>query len=154
MYVVEPGETVLNRRIVVYCQPQGREVDLLTVNPDGKTLVTATGMMAGIAGPTAENYTRVIRLSDGKNITPTLTWHSNNAPGGLAFTPDGRFLIVGEAGLYYNDHPVYIVDAHTMQLLDTVHAPPDVLDLAVAPDSTGFAVATGTGVTVWTFVQH
>lgn len=154
VYVVEPGETVLNRRIVVYCQPQGREVDLLTVNPDGKTLVTATGMMAGIAGPTAENYTRVIRLTDGKNVTPTLTWHSNNVPGGLAFTPDGRFLIVGEAGLYYNDHPVYIVDAHTMQLLDTVHAPSDVSDLAVAPDSTGFAVATGTGVTVWTFVRH
>lgn len=154
VYVVKSEDTALPSPHVVYCSPRGREVDLLAVNPDGKTLTTTTGLMDGIAGSTTENYTRVFRLADGKNITPALTWHSNDVPGALAYTPDGRYLIMGEAGLYHNDHPVYIVDARTMQLLDTVHAPPDVLDLAVAPDSSGFAVATGTGVTVWTFVHR
>lgn len=154
VYVVNPEDTALPPPHVVYCSPRGREVALLAVNPDGKTLTTVTGMMAGIAGPTTENYTRVLRIADGKDVTPTLGWHSENAPGALVYTPDGRFLIMGEAGLVHTDHPVYIVDARTMQLLDTVHAPPDVLDIAVAPDSSGFAVATGTGVTVWTFVRH
>ena len=154
VYVVKPEDTALPPPFVVYCMPRGREVALLAVNPDGKTLTTVTGMMEGIAGPTTENYTRVLRLADGKNVTPALTWHSENAPGALAYTPNGRFLIMGEEGLIHTDHPVYIIDARTMQLLDTVHAPPDVSDLAVAPDSSGFAVATGTGVTVWTFVRH
>ena len=160
VYVVKPGDTALNQRFVVYCRPHGTDVDLLAVDPDGKTLVTVTGASEKASDNglviTAEagNNTKVIRLADGKNVTPPLTWLSNNVPGGLAYTPDGRYLIMGEAGLYHNDHPVYIIDARTMQLLDTVHAPPDVLDLAMAPDSTGFAVATGSGVTVWTFVQH
>ena len=160
IWEVKPEDTALNQRFVVYCRPHGTDVDLLAVNPDGKTLVTVTGASEKASDNglviTAEagNNTKVIRLADGKNVTPPLTWLSNNVPGGLAYTPDGRYLIMGEAGLYHNDHPVYIIDARTMQLLDTVHAPPDVLDLAMAPDSTGFAVATGTGVTVWTFVQR
>lgn len=160
LFVVKPEDTALPHPIVVYCRPHGTDVLRLAVNPDGKTLVTVTGASEKASdngfAVTAEagNNTKIIRLADGQNVTPPLTWLSNNVPGGLAFTPDGRFLIMGETGLYHNDHPVYIVDARTMQLLDTVHAPPDVLDLAVAPDSTGFALATGTGVTVWKFVRR
>lgn len=159
LYVLKPGHTALPAPFVVYCRPHGRDVSLLAVNPDGKTLVTVTGASEKISANGLDviaepgNNTKVIRLADGRDVTPPLTWLSNNVPGGLAYTPDGRYLIMGEAGLYHNDHPVYIIDARTMQLLDTVHAPPDVSDLAVAPDSTGFAVATGTGVTVWTFVR-
>jgi len=155
VYVLKPGDTALPAPFVVYCRPHGTDVSLLAVNPDGKTLATVTGgdeSSPGVYVP--GNNTRILRLADGKNVTPKLTWQSNNVPGGLAYTPDGRYLIMGEAGLYHNDHPVYVVDARTMQLLDTVHAPPDVSDLAVAPDSSGFAVATGTGVTVWTFVRR
>ena len=154
VFVVKHGDTALPPPFVAYCMPRGREVDNLAVNPDGKTLTTVTGMTDGIAGPATENYTRVLRLADGKDVTPALNWRSDDATRGLAYTPDGRFLIMGETGVVHTDHAVYIIDAHTMQLLDTVHAPPDVLDLAVAPDSSGFAVATGTGVTVWTFVQR
>jgi len=155
VYVLKPGDAALPAPFVVYCRPHGTDVSLLAVNPDGKTLATVTGgdeSSPGVYVP--GNNTRILRLADGKNVTPTLTWQSNNLPGGLAYTPDGRFLVIGEAGLYHTDHPVYIIDARTMQLLDTVQAPPDVLDIAVAPDSTGFAVATGTGVTVWTFVRR
>lgn len=160
VYVLKPGDTALPAPFVVYCRPHGREVSLLAVNPDGKTLVTVTGASEKISDNGLDvitepgNNTKVIRLADGRDVTPPLTWISNNVPGGLAYTPDGRYLIMGEAGLYHNDHPVYIIDARTMQLLDTVHAPPDVSDLAAAPDSSGFAVATGAGVTVWTFVQR
>lgn len=160
VYVVKPEDTALPRPIVVYCRPHGREVSLLAVNPDGKTLVTITGANEKasdnglVVTNEPGNNTKVIRLADGKDVTPTLTWQSEDATRGLAYTPDGRFLIMGETGIVHTDHPVYIIDARTMQLLDAVHAPPDVLDLAVAPDSSGFAVATGTGVTVWTFLRH
>ena len=159
-YVVKHGDTALPPPFVVYCRPHGRDVSLLAVNPDGKTLATVTGASEKIGANGLDvitepgNNTKVIRLADGRDVTPPLTWLSNNVPGGLAYTPDGRYLIMGEAGLYHNDHPVYIIDARTMHLLDTVHAPPDVVDLAVAPDSSGFAVATGTGVVVWTFVRR
>ena len=154
LWVVRPGDTALSQGFQIYCRPVGAEVHQLAVYPDGKTLVTITGNTEIKANVTeAGNNTKIIRLADGKDITPALTWQTN-VPWVVAYTPDGRLLIIGEAGRVHTDHAVYLVNAKTMQLLDAVHAPPDIYDLAVAPDNTGFAVATGGGVTVWRFVRH
>lgn len=156
VWILKSDETALTVAIsfVAYCPPKGGDVTYLALRPDGQQIATGTSTADGKPGIPAADNTKVFSYPSGQLIRAPLSGpESGSMPRGLAYTPDGRYLLVGEGGRYHNDHSVYIVDAQTMQLLDTVHAPPEIYDIAVASDSTMFAVATGTGVTVWRFVH-
>lgn len=155
VWILKSGATALSvaDSFVAYCPPKGGDVQFLAFSPDGRQLATVTGVRAAKLGTEPVANTKIFSFPTGRLIATPISNANLNAPTGLVYTGDGRYLLVGDGGIADKDHAVFIVDAQTMQLLDTVHAPPNIGDIAAAPDSTMFAVATGAGVTVWKFVR-
>lgn len=155
VWILKSGATALSvaDSFVAYCPPKGGDVQFLAFSPDGQQIATVTGIRAAKPGSEPVANTKILSFPNGRLIATPILNAKTNVPTGLVYTGDGRYLLVGDGGIADKEHAVFIVDAQTMQLLDTVHAPPAIGDIAVAPDSTMFAVATGTGVTVWKFVH-
>lgn len=161
VWILQPGEKALTpaHSLVVYCPLHAGDVDLLAFSPDGKELATVTGTRDTPAGETPEGNAKVMSFPSGVVIGRPVAGIKASAPHALTFTPDGRYLLIDDGRAYVDKKlnpdgiAVHIVDAHTLRLLDTVHASPFIYDIAASPDSTMFAVAAGHGVTVWKFVQ-
>jgi hypothetical protein len=115
-------------------------------DPEGTRIVTA------VSEGSHHNTVRVIERSSGKLVGMPLDQISDGIPKGLAYTPDSRFLLIGENN-GDGPRPLYIVDAKTMRVLDVVHAFARIRDVAVHPQSTMFAAASFDGFTVWKFVS-
>jgi WD40 repeat protein len=125
-------------------------VNCLAVSPDGRMI--ATGTLSGNGSPTLGYVTdsvHILSTIDGSLVGAPLD-RQGDAGGqqGLEFTADGRYLIVGRGG-DRNDHAVRVIDAHTLKIVDTVHAGESVYDLAVNPVQSEFAVAAGNRIVVW-----
>jgi hypothetical protein len=60
---------------------------------------------------------------------------------GLAYTPDGRFLIAGHEEDITK--AIHLIDAESLAVVDVVHAGNYVYDVAAHPRSTEFAAGAG-----------
>jgi WD40 repeat protein len=152
LWLLSPEEMAARRSIPVYCSPKGGDVELLAFHPDGKQLATETGTNSTASdGRTfIADSVHIISFPDGRLLSKPLNAVGMSYPGGMTYTPDGRYLLVGVRSSN-EKAALYIVDAQTQKVIDTLHADTAILDLAVHPKSTFFAAAAGTGVTVWKF---
>jgi hypothetical protein len=125
-------------------------VDLLAFHPDGKRLATNTGTGTGAAGMEVTDSVHIINFPNGQLLSKPFDGVGDRYPRSIIYTPNGRYLLAGEQ-TYLTKAALYIVDAEAKKIIDTLHADTAILDLAVHPQSTFFAAAAGTGVTVWKF---
>jgi hypothetical protein len=83
-----------------------------------------------------------------------LQGHRKGVPQSIVYTPDGRFLLIGESSDFTEPSPVYIVDAKSLQILDVVRAPASIQDMAVDPRGKRFAVSSFDGFTIWKLISQ
>jgi WD40 repeat protein len=152
VWLLDPGEKTLQRSVVVYCPPRGGDVQFLAFRPDGHQFVTSTGTGNSGTNESREVSIRIMNWPDGRVLGAPLDRITDSQPRGLAYTPDGRNLLVGQSGKGVS--ALYIIDETTMQVLDAVHAQFAILDVAASPTESLFAAASGDGITVWKFIRH
>ena len=121
----------------------------LAVRPDGSEIATGANTGTGPDFDRVFDSVRIVRTSDGSIVASPLDGKVKSPQSGIQYTPDGRFLIVGNGG-YYADHVVYILDTKSYAVVGTVHAPGTIYDVAVNPTSTEFAVSAGGTISIWT----
>lgn len=132
--------------------PQG-SVSAIAYSPDGKQLATGNrGRSKAFPGDTVIVWDASTHALLAK---PLGGLSGDDAPPNyaIAYTTDGRYLL---AGFMYKDGPIDIIDARTLQLVDTVHAlgPPSTEAIAVEPHGNRFAVTVGASLMVWTLQDN
>jgi WD40 repeat protein len=146
IWILEPDDKALTRSFLIHCSSiGGSDVTRLQVDLLGRRIT-----IAAVEG-SHRNTVRVVERSNGKLVGMPLEGVSDGIPRALAYTPDGRFLLIGENS-GDGPSPLYILDAKTLQVLDVVHAVARIRDVAVHPGSTMFVAAAFDGFTVWRFV--
>jgi DNA-binding beta-propeller fold protein YncE len=126
----------------------------MAVSPDGHYLATGTNTGGGTGAMTITQAIHVFDAATGQllgapldGVAPLAEQH------GLAYTPDGRFLIVGHADQKLQ--VVHLIDAKRLEVVDMVAAGNYVEDVAANPRSSEFAAAAGRQVIVWSLPgQH
>lgn len=119
----------------------------MAVSPDGQSVVTTTNTGSVEPGDIPIEPVHVVRLSDGATVGEPLD-HSIPFGGadGLVYTPDGSYIVAGHGQM---DGAVHVIDAHSFDILDLVHAGSPIYDVAVNHVDQEFALATGNRVEIW-----
>jgi WD40 repeat protein len=124
------------------------EVISMAISPDGVQIATGTHTGAGPPDHVVTESVHIFRAADGALLGSPLD-HGDlfGAQTGLAYTPDGRFIIAGHEDA--TTRAVHLIDARTLAIVGQVQAGDRVYDIAVNPTSTQFAAATGRKIEVW-----
>lgn len=150
-FLFEPGAAEPTRRLQIYREAgdQGGagEVTVVAISPNGDQLAAGTRTGAGSGRYLVAESVQILRLKDGALLAAPLDGVIGlGAQQALAYTPDGRTLLVG----YGNPgRAVNLIDTETFQVIDTVHAHDVIYDLSVSPGGRQFAAATGHEVDVY-----
>jgi len=151
VWFLQADEIVPSRDIQAYstADKHGGNVESLAVSPDGR--LTATGTNTGGGGGPAVAETESVHIfssSEGKLLGAPLDGKADiGRQTGLAYTRDGRFLIVGHADA--TTKAIHIIDARMNVVIDLVHGSDAVYDVAVDPTGRQFAAGSGTEVLFW-----
>jgi len=121
------------------------EVISLAVSPDGQQVVTGAPTGIGSPGAEATESVHVLRISDGELLAAPLDGQHFGEQHGLAYTSDGRYLIVGHSD--YDTRAIHVIDAKTFQVVDVVRSTGYVYDITAS--SRRFATGTANHIIVW-----
>lgn len=120
----------------------------LAVSPDGGRIATGTHTGNGSPGFEVTESVHILDVATGKLLGAPLDGDKSfGAEAGLAYTPDGRFIIAGHED--DRTRAIHLIDAKTLKVVDVVHASGFVFDVAVNARSTAFAAGAGGQVLVW-----
>lgn len=151
LWFLEPDETVPGRSVPVYrpaaSDGGGADVLSLALSPDGTRVATGVKTGEGIPSMFVDESVHIVSLSDGKLLGAPLDKRAFGGQYGLSYTADGRFLLVGHEDP--QTKAIHVIDAKTLQVVDTVHGVSDVFDLSGDPTGRYFAAGTGNQVLVW-----
>ena len=154
LWVLPETDLTPNRSIHAYFPDSvGRlcgDVLSLAVSPDGRRVATGTETGNGSAANMITQSVHVFDLNSGALIGAMPAGVFQGKQSAMAFTHDGRYLIslnVTRDG----SHAVYLIDAKTLQLVDTFDTGNIVYDLTVRQDGKAFAVGSGNSIIVWSF---
>ncbi len=152
IWVLNPAETIPSREFQAYRNdPPGGPGQLisLAISPDGRKVATGVTTGASAVGSgTVTASVHIVSVNDGSLLGAPLDGQPFGSQEGLAYTPDGRYLIVAHSGIY-TSHAIHVIDADSPRVMDVVHAGNTVYGLAVSPDSKQFAVSAGLRIAVW-----
>jgi WD40 repeat protein len=156
LWVLRAAETDPGRQIAVYPTGPagGAAVISIAVSPDGRRV--ATGIATGVGSVAIGLVTKsvhILSLADGALLGAPLDGMSFGPQYGVAFTPDGRYVIAGHAE--HKTGTIHLLDVDSGQIADVVHAGAAVMDITAEPRGTRFAAAAGHQVLIWTLPsQH
>ena len=120
----------------------------LALSPNGRRIATGTLTGNGSGTDIITQSVHVFDLNSGALIGAITAGDFQGHQNVMAYTPDGRYFIslnVSRDG----SHAVYLIDAKTLQVVDTVDTDNIVYDLTVRQDGKAFAVGSGTSIVVW-----
>lgn len=152
IWVFKPEDQVPSQRIWAYVVDPGEvpgDISGLAPNPTAHQIATGTTTGSGFNDKmliTASVH--ILDLSTGKLIAKPLDGAGFGAPDGLAYTPDGRYLIVGHGNIW-GEHPIHLLDTKTYKIVDVVHASGTIYAVDPSPDGKYFAVGAGDHIYVW-----
>ncbi len=162
VWVLSPAETIPNREFQAYRNDRDGtpgQLTSLAISPDGRAVATGTttgGSGVGVTSGTVTASVHIVSVRDATLLGAPLDGQPFGPPEGIAYTPDGRYLIVAHSGIY-TSHAIHVIDAQSLRVVDLVHAGNTVFGLAVSPDSKQFAVSAGQRIAVWSLpvkTQH
>jgi len=139
----EPGRDFMAYTI----REGGGSVISMAFSPDGTRL--ATGTETGNGGASTPSVTRSVQIwnvADNALLGAPLDGLNFGKVYALAYTPDGKYLIAGHEE---DKGTIHILDAKTLKIADTVHAPDQVIGIAVPPTSNLFAISAGQAIVIW-----
>jgi WD40 repeat protein len=154
IWVLNPAETIPSREFQAYRnEPPGAPGQLISfaISPDGREVATGTTTGAsgvGVRSGTVTASVHIVSVNDGTLLGAPLDGQPFGSQEGLAYTPDGRYLIVAHSSIY-TSHAIHVIDAESLRVVDLVHAGNTVYGLAVSPDSKQFAVSAGLQIAVY-----
>jgi WD40 repeat protein len=119
------------------------EVISLAVSPDGEQVATGAPTRNGLAQVTESVH--VLRIADGALLAAPLDGQDYGEQHGLAYTSQGRYLIVGHSD--HDTRAIHVIDAKTFQIVDVVRSTGFVYDVTASFQR--FAAGTGTHIMIW-----
>jgi len=144
-------ETEPHRDIQAYSTDDrgGGGVSTLAVAPNGAQFATGTDTGSGsVATGMVTQSVRMFDVASGKLLGAPLDGNLNfGVQSGLAYSADGRYLMVGHEEV--RNKVIHIIDANSHAVVDVVHGSGSIYDIAADPTGPRFAAATGTEVIVW-----
>src|SRR6266404_8129904 len=144
-------ETEPHRDIQAYSTEDrgGGGVSTLAVAPDGTQIAAGTDTGSGtVATGMVTQSVRMFDVTSGKLLGAPLDGNLNfGVQTGLAYSADGRFLLVGHEE--ERTETIHIIDANSHTVVDVVHGSGSIYDIAADPSGPRFAAATGREVIVW-----
>jgi WD40 repeat protein len=124
------------------------EVISMATSPDGQQIATGARTGAGPPDQTVTESVHILRTADGTLLGSPLDHVDQfGAQTGLAYTPDGRFIIAGHEESI--SRAIHLIDVRTLSVVGLVQADAAVFDIAVNPTGTQFAAATGRKIEIW-----
>ena len=151
LWVLAEGERIPGRRIPVYLpDPESHfnsDVISIAMSQSGKQLVTGARTGNGAARHEIKSAIRIIDFASGNIVASPLDGIAQSHQNGLAYSSDGRYLIVGDDN--QQSPKVYLVATSNLTKIDTIELSWSARDVAANPIGNGFAVATGTRIGVW-----
>jgi WD40 repeat protein len=150
LWLLRAAETIPGRQFAVYPTGPagGADVISIAIAPDGQRVATgiATGTGSADSGVVTKSV-HILNLPSGALLGAPLDGMGFGPQHGLAFSPNGRYVIAGHA----EDHTraIHVIDVQSERVVDVVHAGAAVLDIAVEPQGARFAAAAGQQVLVW-----
>jgi WD40 repeat protein len=151
IWVLQQTDSAIQRSLLVHCSSLGGDdATQLALHPTANrvAVIVPTYVRNGPIEPPI----RILDLQNGQALDTALDENSEGFPTSLTYTPDGRYLLVGQNN-GNSPAPVYVIDSRSLRVIDAVHAPGRVLAIAAHPKSTSFAAAAIDGLTVWKFVS-
>lgn len=140
------------RDFIAYTQG-GASVISLAFSPDGKRL--STGTMTGIGSVARGDYVRqsvrIWNVVDNALLGAPLDGLDFGKVYALFYTPDGKYLIAGHEE---DNGTIHVLNAQTLQIADTVHAPDQIIGIAVHPTAGLFAVSAGRSIVIWSLTSN
>lgn len=150
LWLLHPGNEQAYRGVLAYdptCVRGGAAtVRRVAVSPGGEYIATATDTGGGAGACRVTQSVHVFRVGDWALVAKPLDGIPSGIAFGLTFTHSGRFLV---AGMQARPGTIQIIETHTFQVSDTIHTKDFVYDIASAPNSDRFAVATGREIEFW-----
>jgi len=122
-------------------------VDAIAIDSSGSQIATGTLTGGGAPPHVLKKSVHIFDAASGRLIGAPLDGKGLVHPLALAYTPDGRYLIVGHVD--DQQKVIYILDEETHEPVDVVHGASGVYDVAVSADGRYFAAATGHQAIVW-----
>ena len=158
IWFLKADEVIPGRSILAYdtgaISGHGGDALSLAVSADGTRVATGTFTGAGYPPYVITDSVHILDVASGVLLGAPLDGVAKIGDAattgnetGLAYTPDGRFIIVGYASLYAS--VIHLVDAKSFKVADTFHGSGVVYDIAVDPQGTEFAAGSGDQVIVW-----
>ncbi|MDB6107024.1 MAG: serine/threonine protein kinase with repeat [Gammaproteobacteria bacterium] len=121
------------------------EVISLAVSPDGEQVATGAPTRNGLPGAQVTESVHVLRIADGAVLAAPLDGQDYGEQHGLAYTSQGRYLIVGHSD--HDTRAIHVIDAKTFQIVDVVRSTGFVYDVTASLQR--FAAGTGTHIMIW-----
>jgi WD40 repeat protein len=152
VWIFAPGDTVPSARHQAYFpsdSSQAGVVTLLATSPNGQEFATGANTGTGMANHVVADSVHIMRASDGSIRASPLDGKGYSQESGLAYTPDGHFLIVGHGSVHV-DHVVHVLDTQDYNIAGSAGVKDTIYDVATDPSSKFFAVGAGGTISVWT----
>ena len=156
VWMFAPGDTRPSGRFQAYFpsdSSQSGVVTQLAANPNGREIATGTNTGTGHTNYLVSDSVHILSLNDGAIVASPLDGKGYSEQSGLAYTPDGHFLIVGHGSVRV-DHIVQVLETETYKVVGTARVTDTIYDVAVDPTSRLFAVSAGGAVTIWELPSH